>query len=386
MKAIIIGAGIAGPAMALQLKKAGIESILFEARQEEEMRQGVFMGITPNGLHVLSQMIDTSKLTEDYTPGKMVFYNAKNKSIGELDTKHQIEKYGAQTIQIKRAKISELLRKEAEKQGIAMQYGYRLSNIEEKENSVTAYFVNGRKYEADFMIGCDGTHSVCRKILFPDAPKPLYTKQLSTGAIAKIQGVPIEFGQIKMIFGNQAFFAYALSNTGEVWWFNNYYREKEPDKHETESTLQKEIKAHLVNIHQDDPEPITKIIAATENIFVYPVYDIPTLPKWHTKRVCLIGDAAHATAPHIGQGASLALEDTVVLARQINKHHSLPEAFSTFQAERQPRVEKLIKQARKIGDNKTKPNPVATFFRDLFLRHFIKFEIKKTDWVYSYKA
>jgi 2-polyprenyl-6-methoxyphenol hydroxylase-like FAD-dependent oxidoreductase len=385
-RAIIIGAGIAGPAMALQLKRMGIEAIVFEARQEAAMSQGVFLGITPNGLNVLKKMIDIQKLKEEFTPGKMVFYNANDQPIGELDTKHQLEKYGAETLQIKRTKISEELRKEALNQEIHIQYGYRLSGLEEKENAVTVYFDNGEKAEADFLIACDGAHSVCRKILFPNAPKPIYTQQLSTGATVQMNGSTPDFGQIKMVFGKQAFFAYAVSNWGEVWWFNNFYREKEPSRKEMNTTLQQEIKSYLLQIHKNDPEPIVDIIQQTDHIFAYPIYEMPSLCQWHSERVCLIGDAAHATAPHIGQGASLALEDTIVLANCIRQHKNLWQAFAEFQALRQPRVEKLIKSARKIGNQKSKPNPMATFFRNLFLRYFIKFEIRKMDWVYGYNV
>lgn len=385
-RAIIIGAGIAGPAMALQLKSMGIDSIVFEARKEAAMSQGVFLGITPNGLNVLKKMIDIQRLKEEYTPGKMVFYNAKNQPIGELDTQHQLEKYGAETMQIRRARISEELRSEALNQGIQIQHGYCLSGLEEKEKSVTAYFDNGEKAEADFLIACDGAHSICRKILFPDAPKPIYTQQLSTGAMVQMNRSTPDFGQIKMVFGEQAFFAYAVSNQGEVWWFNNFYRAKEPSREEINTTLQQEIKAYLLQIHKNDPKPIVDIIQQTDSIFAYPIYEMPGLPQWHSERVCLIGDAAHATAPHIGQGASLALEDTVVLANCIRQHKNLQQAFAEFQALRQPRVEKLIKTARKIGNQKSKPNPVATFFRDLFLKYFIKFETRKMDWVYGYSV
>ena len=385
-RAIIIGAGIAGPAMALQLKNMGIDPIVFEARKEAEMSQGVFLGITPNGLNVLKKMIDINRLKEDYTPGKMIFYNARNLPIGELDTKHQLEKYGAETMQIKRANISEALRKEASNQGIKIQYGYRLSELEEKENAVTTYFDNGEKVEGDFLIACDGAHSTCRKIAFPDAPGPIYTQQLSTGAMVRMNGTTPDFGVIKMVFGKRAFFAYAVSNQGEVWWFNNFYREKEPSREEIQGTLQQEIKSHLLQIHKNDPEPIFDIIQQTDSIFAYPIYEMPTLPHWYIERVCLIGDAAHATAPHIGQGASLALEDTVVLRRCLQQHERLEQAFAAFQNLRQPRVEKLIKTARKIGNQKSKPNSIATFFRDLLLKHFIKFEIRKMDWIYGYKV
>ncbi len=382
-KALIIGGGIAGPAMALQLQKIGIQSTIFESRYEHDMNQGVFLGITPNGLNILQEFFDLEILKQDYTPGKMCFYNAQNKKIGELDTQHQLKKYGAETLQVKRTDISAALRKEVVENGIPINYGKKLVHLEQHDQ-VTAYFSDGTSASADFLIASDGAHSVVRSKLFPDAPSPVYTKQLSTGAFVHMPDMKPHFGFIKMTFGKSAFFAYAVSNKGEVWWFNNFYREQEPKREEMATTLQQEIKSHLLHIHKEDPEPILEIIRSTDEIFAYPIYDIPSLSKWHQGKICLIGDAAHATSPHIGQGASLALEDTAVLAKCIRNEADLTTAFEKFQQIRQPRVEKLIKTARKIGNSKSKPNPVATFFRDLLLRHFIKFEIKKMDWIYNY--
>jgi len=97
------------------------------------------------------------------------------------------------------------------------------------------------------------------------------------------------------------------------------------------------------------------------------------------------GDAAHATSPHIGQGASLALEDTVVLSNCLQKFNSPEIAFKCFQQQRQKRVEKIVKQSRKIGNSKSKPNRVAVWLRDHVMSFFIKGVIKKTDWIYGYK-
>ncbi|HEY8958539.1 FAD-dependent monooxygenase, partial [Chitinophaga sp.] len=183
-----------------------------------------------------------------------------------------------------------------------------------------------------------------------------------------------------------AFFAYATSNKGEVWWFNNFYLEQEPDRKKIDPALQQEIKTELLQLHQEDQPAINKIITATRDLFAYPIYDMPQLEKWYTKNICLIGDAAHAISPHTGQGASLALEDSAVLAKCLAKYAEPEKAFSVFQALRQKRVEKVVAQARKIGKSKSKANPVATFFRDIFLKHFINLEKKKMDWVYAYRA
>jgi 2-polyprenyl-6-methoxyphenol hydroxylase-like FAD-dependent oxidoreductase len=367
------------------LKRLGFDPLVFEARPLNALQQGVFLGLTPNGLNVLKDMIDVERLKDDYTPGKMVFFNARNKPIGMLDTVHQRDAYGAETMQVKRWKISELLREQAIREGVVIRYGCKLTALQETDRGVVTRFENGETHEADLLIACDGAHSVGRSLLFPGFPKPRYTRQLSTGAMVSCQGFSVPFGQINMVFGRRAFFAYAASNNNEIWWFNNFYREDEPTRHELQTTLQQEIKDQLLTIHRDDPEPIRAIIEQTDSIFAYPIYEMPEMPRWFSKRVCLIGDAAHATAPHIGQGASLALEDTVVLAHCLQRQEESEDAFRMFQQLRQPRVDRLIKSARKVGNSKSAPNAVATFFRDLLLRHFIQFEVRKLHWVYGYK-
>lgn len=212
MNAIIIGAGIAGPAMAIALKRLGMGVTLYEAREENEMGGGVFLGLTPNGLNVLKEFIDIDQLKGDYTAGTMEFYNARNKCIGRFDTRDQARKYGAETIQVKRARVSELLRQAAARQGIGIRYGHRLNCLTERAGGVEASFDNGHSHAAAFLIACDGIHSACRAALFPDAPGPVYTQQLSTGAMMRMSGSPPGFGAIKMVFGEQAFFAYAASN------------------------------------------------------------------------------------------------------------------------------------------------------------------------------
>lgn len=189
-----------------------------------------------------------------------------------------------------------------------------------------------------------------------------------------------------MTFGHRGFFAYAVSKRAEIWWFNNIAQTTEPLRDELNQPELTDVKKGPLALHRNDPAPIGSIIEDAHSIEIYPIYDIPFLAQWHEGRVCLIGDAAHATAPHIGQGASLALEDTLVLAQCIRDFADLPTAFTHFQSLRQPRVEAIIKQARKVGDSKTAPNRFQQFFRDMLLPLFVKLEAQKMDWVYGYKV
>jgi len=385
-KAIIIGCGISGPVMALFLRKIGIEATIYEAQTQHRDDAGTFLGISPNGLNVLNAFIPLDTVLTDFTPGRMSFFNAKNKNIGEIDNARQKELYGAETVQLKRGLLNKVVRTVAIENGIRIELGKKLKEISQTEKTATAFFDDGTSTTADFILGCDGIHSATRKLIFPDGPKIVYTGLLSTGGYSTLPNVKDLYGSIRMTFGEKSFFAYAVSNLGEVWWFNNIAQEKEPGRNELTKLELNQLKNILLDLHKNDPEPIVDIIKSANNVEIYPIYDIPFLEKWHKGRVCLLGDSAHATAPHIGQGASLALEDTLVLAKCIRDCPSLEAAFEKFQSLRQRRVQKIVKEARKVGDNKTVPNKFQQFFRDLLLPFFVKMEAKKMDWVYSYKT
>ncbi|MBB6235901.1 2-polyprenyl-6-methoxyphenol hydroxylase-like FAD-dependent oxidoreductase [Pedobacter sp. AK013] len=384
-KILIVGSGIAGPALAIKLIEQGAQVKIIEARSEAEMNEGLFFGISPNGLNILSGLIDISQLYEEYVPGTLRFYNAKGKRIAELDASYQKEAYGVSSIQVKRSAISNLLKEKLISLGVQIEYGCKLMSIEYSGTKIVVETNKGKLTGYDLLIGADGIHSRCRKLVFPDAPKPVYTKMLSTGAIVKIPDWQEKSEAIEMTFGREAFFGYSTTNTGKVWWFNNYDWEKEPNGREF-SLQQQNIKEDLLELHQKDYHKISQIIDASSNLFAYPIYDMPALEKWHTANVCLIGDAAHAISPHTGQGASLALEDSAILAKCLTTYPDPEFAFSRFQQLRSGRVAKVIAQARKIGRAKSKPNPIANFFRDIMLKYFINMEKKKMHWVYSYDA
>ncbi|WP_343565711.1 NAD(P)/FAD-dependent oxidoreductase [Sphingobacterium sp.] len=383
-KVLVIGAGVAGPILALQLKKIGFDVEIFEARSEGNTKEGAFLGLTPNGLNVLKEFIDLKLLTKDYTPGSMKFFNSKGKQIAKLDTAYQKQQYGVETIQIKRANLTKYVRLAAKAAGIKIWYDKKFISYHEDNKQITANFADGTMVTGYIMLACDGMFSEVRKQLFPNTSALKYTKVISTGGYANVAELSEPLDSIRMNFGERGFFAYSVSDKGEVWWFNNYFREQEPKPKEIEKTLNTEIQAYLADIHQHDDPLFSKIIKNSHQILAYPIYDVPKLLHWYKGRVCLIGDAAHGISPHIGQGASLALEDTVVIAELLKLHKDYRPAFQFFQRERQSRVERVIKSARKVGNTKTKTNPVTAWFRDRLIGLFIKKQIKQLDWIYGW--
>jgi 2-polyprenyl-6-methoxyphenol hydroxylase-like FAD-dependent oxidoreductase len=105
---------------------------------------------------------------------------------------------------------------------------------------------------------------------------------------------------------------------------------------------------------------------------------------WHRDAVCLIGDAAHAVGPHIGQGASLALEDAFELARCLRDLPNASEAFTTFEGIRRDRAEAAVKQSRRTGNQKAPAGVIGRRIRDLVLPVFLRMGAKAAQGMYAY--
>ena len=118
---------------------------------------------------------------------------------------------------------------------------------------------------------------------------------------------------------------------------------------------------------------VTRILRAISEPFgSYPIYDMPPRPAWQRGSVCLVGDAAHAIGPHVGQGASLALEDAFILARCLRDMPDPPEAFRAFERMRRDRVEPVVHQSRRTGQQKAPAGWIGRTVRDLVLPMFLR--------------
>src|SRR5207302_6779794 len=134
---------------------------------------------------------------------------------------------------------------------------------------------------------------------------------------------------------------------------------------------QQQIKRHLRNFHAGWHDPIPQILDAAETIVVTDTLDVATLPTWSRGRALLIGDAAHATSPHAGQGASLALEDAYRLVCALCAEHEIGTAFQNFERERRPRAECIVALARRNGNQKREFSRTGAWVRDQMLKLMI---------------
>lgn len=379
-KAMIVGCGIAGPVLAMFLTQAGIQAVVYEGRPEPNDEAGYFLNLAPNGVAVLDTLSLKDEVIARGTPTtSIIFQNHRGKRLAILPET---------TILLRRGLLNKALREAAMRSSVPVEFDKRLKDVEiTRARTAVARFEDGSEAQGDLLVGCDGIHSRTRRSVMPDAPKPRYTGMMDSGGFTRAAGVPPSGGVMRMTFGTKGFFGYQVVSSGEVFWFENYQEPTEPDREQLEAIPNDGYQQKLLDMHRGDREPIPTIIRSTESrIGRYPNYDMPSLPTWYRGPVCLIGDAAHATLPSAGQGASMALEDAVVLAKCLRDIPDTERAFAAFEALRKNRVEWLIEEARRNSSRKGATNVLTRAIRDLVLPFFLKMGVKNAERAYSYRV
>jgi 2-polyprenyl-6-methoxyphenol hydroxylase-like FAD-dependent oxidoreductase len=370
--ALVIGAGIAGPVAAMALRRAGIQPTVYESRPSGAEGVGAFLTIASNGIDALRAIgADQTALAAGFPTPTITLRSTTGKNLGTARTGLTLPD-GTTSHTLKRADLYQALYQEAARRGIDVQHGKRLTAAEPTGKGVRAVFDDGTDAAADVLIGADGIHSTVRKLIDPTAPAPTYIGLINLGGYARGVEVDAEPGSYTMIFGKRAFFGYVLAPSGEVWWFANIPRRDEPARGEAEAITPAQWQTRLAGLYAADAGPAARLVEASGTAGISkasPIHSIPHLPAWHNDR--MIGDAAHAPTPTSGQGASLSIEDAIVLARCLRDLPTPEVAFTRFQALRRPRAERIIKQAARINSSKT-ATPLTRILRDATLPAIMK--------------
>ncbi|KAL7813347.1 hypothetical protein V8C26DRAFT_165425 [Trichoderma gracile] len=379
MKIAIIGAGIAGCAVYLELKKhlpeldasaEGHEITIYEAydtgkdvtsddREEGPTHSSTLivgggLGIAPNGLGVIQRLDEA--LLRDVTRGGYVISrsNMKNKNgslLMFIDINPDASELGSPSkklnmVACSRHSLWRCLRTRILDTAIVNK---RVSQvIANPEGRNTIRFVDGTDaIEVDLVIGADGVKSITKRALFPDAAEdpypPHYEGLVGIGGFipaADLKGF-VEKGSMNFIHGGNGFFGYffsesdpldpnrespyAVSEPGDTLaWWSTYEIKECPDR----KTLNlADVSRQLRERHAQWKDPvIQRVIDSARVTNMYPTWTSPPLPSWERDGVVLLGDAAHALPSTSGQGVSQALEDcesfALLLAHQLARRDS----------------------------------------------------------------
>lgn len=388
-KVLIIGGGIAGPAMALFLKKIGIQSEVFEAN-EASFSNGAGLSLAPNGVNILAELgLFPNTINNGSAVTNGVFKNAMGKKLAQFRFSN-LSRYKYPSINIKRATLNKIMLDELNKQNILIHFNKKLQNILQTEREVTAAFDDGTSATGNFLIGADGVRSIVRNFVLDNPLRPDFTGVIGCGGFvdkSKISSLTqSDSNDINFIYGKNGFFGYTGVNGNELMWWTNIMADNPYTKEEQVNFDREEERKSLLKQYSSYSFPITDIINNSSNFLRLNVFDVQFLPKWSNNKIILIGDAAHAVSPNSGQGASMALEDAMLLAKLIRDESTFERAFSTFEHTRRSRVEKIVLEGRKRGNDKVIVNRFQQKIRELMIRIFVNaFAEKDNDWLFNYK-
>jgi 2-polyprenyl-6-methoxyphenol hydroxylase-like FAD-dependent oxidoreductase len=214
---------------------------------------------------------------------------------------------------------------------------------------------------------------------------------VGVGGFVKIGAVPEltpqDISSLNYTFGAKGFFGYCAADKGYAMWWSNLHATHPLSEAALRDTSIDNLKQEMLAIYKDFHSPVAALINNTERPLRQNISDIQSLPAWHKGRVLLIGDAAHAVSPNAGQGASMALEDAMYLAKLLRDGGGDYEmVFHQFEDGRKERVEKIVAEGRKRGVAKEAVSPLVARIRNMMMRIFLKlFGIKGLDEVYGYK-
>lgn len=365
--ALVIGGGIAGPVTAMALQKAGIEARVHEAHPRNSDGIGGSLAIAPNGVAALEVVGAQDAVLAHAQPilRQAMAVGGKRVELPGLA--------GVSPLQlVRRGELHRALHATASDRGIAIVTGTRLMGVEESADGIIARFADGSEAAADVLIGADGVRSTVRTLIDPDAPDAGYTGMLGFEGFADV-AVPGGPDSMAFAFGKRAYYLYGPRPGGGTMWGANLPQERPLTLTEARERPVEEWLDVLRDIYADD-DPGGELARRTrpEDLQVTgSLHIMPPVPHWHRGRMVLVGDSAHAPSNTSGQGASLAIESAVEIARCLRDLPDVPAAFAAFEGLRRARVEKVAARAAKINHVKA-PGPVTRLLMPVLMPMLMK--------------
>ncbi|KAI9645499.1 hypothetical protein NHQ30_006238 [Ciborinia camelliae] len=364
-RVIVVGCGIAGPVIAILLQKKGYIPIIVEkVRVLGDAGGSLFL--QPNGLKVLN-LVGLATAATDNAPWAKESWDKTHTGeiLGGGDLFGTLkETYGQPACGTKRTAFNLALEKAVMDAGIEFHSGWKLASIEESETDVVAVSEDGQRIEGSFLIGCDGIKAASRHILLGrkgyDEPEATYTGLVQTNGFSptpkSLQNTMLN------VFGPAAHLIhYPVSSTHSSWALTQRQSEEEKESWLLATPEQLAAqKADLLKQFGDWASPVPELFDGAERLLKYGIFDRPGLEaeQWYDGRCILIGDAAHPTSPHLGQGANQAMEDCYHLQRLLPDAGSdistedLTKIFPEFAGLRQPKTALLVAGARAQGERR----------------------------------
>ncbi len=365
--ALVVGAGIAGLATALSLKRAGF-SVRVAERTASLPEVGAGLSLWHNALEALAALgLREEVVARGRLLRRLRIAGSSGASFSEMDLMRLYGGRGAPAVCLHRAELQSLLADslfEAAGDGVLLADKSCVGFAHGPER-IEVYFTDGSHIECDLLVGADGIHSTIRRQLWPGYA-PGYEGYIAWRGVAPYPYSLIDDEGLLELWGRGRRFGLLPMGQGRVYWYAT--SNAKPGKTNKDGPADAD-KGKLLADFRGFPRPVEDLIAATPAgaLIRNGVFALPSLPHWGKGGIVLIGDAAHAMSPNLGQGGCQALEDAVALGRCVATW-PLPEALRRFHALRAPRVRYLRGLSSQVGFMGQWENRFLTGLRDSAMR------------------
>ncbi len=374
MRVVIAGGGVAGAASAIALAAGGAEVTVYEAHHDPAGPVGSFLSLAANGLRGLAALGCLPQVqAAGFAVARQRMWAGNGKLLGDV-ARGRRPGDPLHSVTLMRADLVTVLRDAAARAGTRIVTGQRLT----WDSLGRPAAGTGPGECADLVVGADGIWSAARRALDPAAPAPAYAGLYS---VSGVSGVPAGLGRERpgawnMIFGRRGAFIYLPAPDGTIWWSAQVPAETPP------GDLASVGPGELAALFRGEPWAAAILRAARSVHAATAHHVLAPVRRWHGSDMVLIGDAAHPAGA--GQGASMAIEDAVELARQLRGPGTVADALARFGLARRGRAGKMARAAAANRDAKT-AGPAAAALRNLLMPLlFGRLYERATGWLYDY--
>ena len=346
MDVLIVGAGIAGLALARALRQRGITAEVVERTTEWETG-GAGMYLPGNSVRALDELGIWDAVDGRANPiVRQRFLDHRGRLLVDIDVRSYWEGVGG-CVAIPRAALHDALRTGTA--GTEVRVGISVAGLDDAAPKARVLFSDGSSNDYDVVVGADGVHSTIRSLAF-GSPPARYVGQASWRFIA--EGFPEISDWTVMLGRGRAFLTVALGN-GSVYCYGDI---NTTDPADARTAQWRESFAEFA-------DPVPRLLEHAGEAHCAPIEEVVP-PAWTAGRVVLVGDAAHASSPNMAQGAAMAVEDALVLADALAKTSPLEQALAEYVRRRSSRVAWVQEQTHRRDRTRSMP-PVV---RNLALR------------------
>ena len=357
-QAIISGAGIGGLVTALALERQGWQVTVLE-HYPQVIHTGAGISLWPNALRALDTLGLSQSLIAQSSPYRDGGIHLPNgQPLIMANAADFVASYGYPTIVMHRAVLNDLLTAQLRQ---PPHYDKRVSGYHEHETGVRVQCTDGSHYDGDVLIVAEGIHSSIRQQWFP-RHRPQYVGYTAWRGVCHFehQRIGDKWGEW---LGTGIRFGITPLADDQVYWFATR------NQPEGQIAPVEQRHAQLNALFGDWQQPVPQLIEATASdaVLQHDIHQLPPLPYWSRGRVTLLGDAAHAMSPNLGQGGCQAIEDAITLARCLRTNTSVSTALRHYEHERKRYVEGIVRASQQVGQLLCVGHPLACRLRNTLL-------------------